>query len=412
MLNKNEYKIYQPKYYNEFKCDPVKCKETCCERWNIIVDKTTYNKYISSINPTISRIVSAGLSKNKKSTKDDDYGVINLDSEGKCPFLGKGGLCEVFINMGESCLSKTCKSYPRTIIAVNDGIERGLEMSCSIATELIIGNKQGIQFELITETVDFKDFYVILPELEPDYISVINEIKLAAIDILKMREFGVDNRLELLGHFLNKIRREVDFSDTNNMDVLTKIKEIKLSFKPDKFKVPRVNKKIHEGFQFHHLNNILSMKFKEGDSISFFSSRYIECLMQVLDAFGRIKEKDLERSFKKNNEKYLKPYLDRKSYMLENLLVNYVFIYSIELFKSNNIWNSYLRLCVIYGLVKLNLVGLAIFNKGIDDDLVFKLLQSLSKTVMTDKTYMDAIIKYLEHENLVELDSIMGIILD
>jgi len=178
------------------------------------------------------------------------------------------------------------------------------------------------------------------------------------------------------------------------------------------FKVTKGNNQFQKRQQFDHLNTILSMKFKEGDSIRFFSKTYIKCLMQVLDAFGSIKYKEFDKHYKRNYEKYLKPYLDKKSYILENFLVNYVFVYGIELFKLNDIWTWYMKLCVIYGLLKFNLVGLAIYNKGMNDDLALKLIQSLSKTIITDKTYLESVIKYLEDEKLVELNNLTTLILD
>ncbi|MBB6215380.1 lysine-N-methylase [Anaerosolibacter carboniphilus] len=413
IIQDNTFKILQPRYYSKFQCDPIKCYETCCERWKIIIDKSTYQKYIQSENATIKEIVKTGLSINETSVNDDDFAIIHLNNEMGCPFLNQNNLCEIFIHMGESSLSKTCKSYPRAVILVNDVIERGLEMSCSIAAELILLNESGIEFELVMDAVKLNDIYIVSPTIEDSrQIEIIKEIRTTVINLLQTRTVELSGRVAIVGSFLNQIVGSIDFSNIHHEEALSKIKEAKSLINLREFKTTKNDHQLQDIRQFDYLNTILSMKFKEGDSISFFSKRYIECLMQVLDAFGRIKNKELEKHYKRNFEKYLKPYLDKKSYILENFLVNYVFIYGVELFKSNDIWTSYLKICVIYGLIKFNLVGLATYHKGMNDDLALKLIQSLSKTIITDKSYLESVIKYLEREKLVELTKVTTLITD
>ncbi|WP_432661965.1 flagellin lysine-N-methylase [Wukongibacter baidiensis] len=408
-----QYKILQPKYYSKFQCEPTKCHDTCCERWQIIIDKNTYERYTQSENPIIKEIVKTGLSVNEKSINDDDFAIINLDNEMVCPFLNQDNLCEIFINMGERSLSKTCKSYPRACILVENVIERGLEMSCSVAAELALLNEKGIEFERVMDDVEFDDIYVVSPKAEDlKQLEIAKEIRTDVIDLLQTRTIELSERVAVVGYFLNLVVESIDYSNINYEEVLSRIKETKDLINLQELQTTINVNKPQNRQQFNHLNTMLSMKFKEGDSIRFFSKRYIECLMQVLDVFGRVKEKDLEKHYNKNYEKYLKPYLDKKSYILENFLVNYVFIYSSDLFKLDNIWNSYLKLCVVYGLLKFNLVGLATYNKGMNDELALKLIQSLSKTIIPDKTYLESVIKYLQEKDLVEHTKLITLILD
>lgn len=407
------FMILQPKYYSKFQCDPTKCHDTCCERWKIFVDKCTYKKYIKSENTPIKEIVNTGLSINETSTNDDDFAIINLNSEMVCPFLNQNNLCEVFINMGESSLSKTCKTYPRINILVNDVIERGLEMSCSVATELALLNENGIEFEKVMDNVNLNDIYVVSPTFEDlKQLEIVKEIRTTVIDFLQTRTIELSERVAIVGYFLSKVAAKIDSSAIHYEEVLSTIKEAKDTINQLEFQNIQNYDQLQNKQQFFYLNTILSMKFKDGDSISFFSKRYIKCLMQVLDVFGSVKDKELEKYYKTNYEKYLKPYLDKKSYILENFLVNYVFIYSSELFKLNDIWNSYLKLCVVYGLFKFNLVGLATYNKGMNDDIILKLIQSLSKTIIHDKKYLESVIKYLEEEKLVEHAKLITLFLD
>lgn len=412
MNTNKKFKILQPKYYSKFQCDPIKCHESCCERWKIIIDKSTYEKYSHSENTTIKNIVKTGISINKESLNDDDFAIINLNKEMVCPFLNKNNLCEIFINIGEDSLSKTCKSYPRASVLVNDVIERGLEMSCSVAAKLALLNENGIEIEYIMDTVNFNDIYVVSPDIEDlKQIEIVKEIRAMIIDILQSQTIELSERLAIVGCFLKQVVGIIENLGSNHEEILYKIKEEKRHITLEKFKTMKDKHPFQNSRQFHILNTILSMKFKEGDSISFFSKRYIECLMQVLDVFADVKDKELEHHYERNYKKYLKPYLNKKSYILENFLVNYIFIYSSEFFNFNNIWTSYLKLCVLYGLLKLNLVGLAVYHKEMNDELMLKLIQSLSKTIIQDKTYWQSVIKYLEEEKLIKYTGLMTLIL-
>jgi len=201
-----EFKILQPKYYSKFQCDPIKCHETCCERWKIIIDKITYQKYTQSENAIIKKIVETGLNINETSINDDDFAIINLNNEMICPFLNQNDLCEIFINMGESSLSKTCKSYPRAIVLVNDIIERGLEMSCSVAAELALLNKNGIKFESVMDTVNSNDTYLVSPDIEDlKQIEIVKEIRTMIINVLQTRTINLSERVAIIGYFLNQM---------------------------------------------------------------------------------------------------------------------------------------------------------------------------------------------------------------
>lgn len=45
----------------------------------------------------IKEIVATGLSKNDKSNRDEDFGIINLNNDLACPFLNKEGYCKLLL---------------------------------------------------------------------------------------------------------------------------------------------------------------------------------------------------------------------------------------------------------------------------------------------------------------------------
>ena len=61
-----------------------------------------------------------------------------------------------------------------------------------------------------------------------------------------------------------------------------------------------------------------------------------------------------------------------------------------------DIWDAYIFLAIIYSMVKLHLIGMAGYHKGLDDDIVLKLIQSFSKVVLHDKNYIQGIVKLIK----------------
>lgn len=385
-MSSKPLKIYQPTYFSQFTCQPEKCQESCCERWQIIIDQKTYETYETSENPIIQAIVQKGISKNPNSKNVDDYARINLDSNLACPFLNAKQLCEVILNLGEGCLSKTCKSYPRAILSFEGQWHRGLEMSCSVAVEQILLRKEGLHFEWTEENVALDDFYIITPDFtnleEKMQLEKTLGLRDEIIKLLQDRSFDLHTRLNHVGLLLEKMSPKGKIGVGKQSPVKA----------------------------FETLNEMMSMKFKEGDTISFFSKRYIDCLMTVLDVYGKVKAKSLEQTYENHYNTYLKPYLSSKPYLLENYLVNYVFVYGLDSLKAEDPWDAYVKMCVVYGLIRFNLTGLSASEKGMKDETALKLIQSLTKTIVTDQNYMNAVVQHLEKAHLNSRDSLMALV--
>lgn len=383
-MSEQACRIIQPKYYSQFQCDPIRCQETCCQRWQILIDRETCLKYMNSENPIIQRLAPSAISLNPKAVGEEDYAMIQMNKELFCPFLNTEKLCEVVLNMGEEALSTTCRTFPRSIRKFHDRVERGLVMSCSVACELALQNKHGIEFEELTMEFDVrKHQFSDLSELEEAELENGFRLREIMIEMMKNRELDVSERVIGIGEFLMS----------------------ELGENPKEGKAPE-SFVIQPEQQFHHLNQILSMKFNDGDSIRFFSNRYIECLMPVLDAFGRADQKEIGRFYRKGKQDYLQPYLQEKGYIIENYLVNYLFTYSHEFFDQDRLWDAYLKFAVMFGLLKFNMIGLGIAEEGLRDQAVFKLIQSLSKTLLPDLQYFHSVFSYMREE---KLDDCMGI---
>lgn len=125
-----------PTYYKKFKCIANLCPDSCCKDWDVVVDSETENFY-NSINTDFGgRIQSLML------TDDDGDRIFKLQN-GRCPFWNSDMLCDIYINLGEEHLCRTCKSFPRITQDYGTFEERLLSFACPEAARLILAEENA-----------------------------------------------------------------------------------------------------------------------------------------------------------------------------------------------------------------------------------------------------------------------------
>lgn len=192
-----KYFYFQPQYVNKFKCDGSKCDAHCCGGWNIFIDKNTYNQYPQDI------------TAHMKFHSDRDEYLIVLEGKKHCPFLNENKLCSIQLRYGEKFLSKTCATYPRITNHFDYFFERSLVPSCPVAAELILFEREPMQFEFVevpeeTHSLDGKFLFQLTKSADELKVHLI-EIQIAMISILQERTLSIDQRLIVLGFFVDKL---------------------------------------------------------------------------------------------------------------------------------------------------------------------------------------------------------------
>ena len=94
-MNK-EINMLKISVYNDFKCTANKCKFTCCEGWDINIDKDTYERWEKEEQD--SKYLLNGV-KTKECNGKEEY-FINKETFEKCPFLDCEGLCNIVKGAG------------------------------------------------------------------------------------------------------------------------------------------------------------------------------------------------------------------------------------------------------------------------------------------------------------------------
>lgn len=393
-----KFNVLSIDYYKEFECIGNKCEDNCCKDWIITIDKKTYNKYKKLPVSDFSKKLNNNINRYRKSTHDRHYAKINLIDK-KCPMICKDGLCEVYLNLGPENMSYTCRTYPRVYNLVDNTIEKCLTVSCIEVAKNILLRKNPIEFNL--DVVDIKEEMDAVKSVNTNKGKKINEkcfneIREFSIGLIQDRRFTIENRLAILGLFINKLNEQCN----NKEEVINLIENYKASIENGVYEnlLEKLIKEDKFDAQLEFLMNIYSEMINRNIK----NKRYITNFVNIINSLQlanenleRIKE-CYEEALNEHYRKFMKNY----EHIYENYLVYYMFKI---LFPCNqeSIMDSYIMLVIQFAILKMNLIGICgHYKEEMDEEKVVNLIQSYAVVTEHDDFIANRINKYLKENNL------------
>lgn len=166
-----------PDYYKKFSCIADKCPDTCCGKWQIVIDDDSLEKYEDYNGEYRDEL------RRKVNWKE---GVFRHGRSGKCAFLRDDMLCDMYIHMGKNSLCTTCREYPRHTEEFENVREISLSLSCPEVARILMNITDKVTF--VTEEDDedevFDDFdYFLYSNLEDIREAILNVIQDRSVDI-------------------------------------------------------------------------------------------------------------------------------------------------------------------------------------------------------------------------------------
>lgn len=366
-MNKKDKKMRAPHYIQSFKCIGAACEDTCCAGWNVFVDEKSYDKYKKVKNPILKARLNRELVQKRAHTRGDYVAKIKLKN-GRCAFLSKEGLCDLYTHLGQGYLSDTCRTYPRTVNQINNALEYSLICSCPEAARVILLDQTSIAFIDVEDIADIfpLNFKITLDYCKPtkwqDYFLEIREVM---IYILQNRKYTFDERMFILEHLMKKIDAYTNASLSKKISLLLN------EYRQDKILIKLVKTRDTTDHTIGECMKV-ALQLKElKDNKKIKSKRYIACVEEMLTG--------LTLKDKSSYETYYLPFIKDKSYLLENYFVNYVFERCAPLDAKAPI-ESFERMRLYFLIIKAHLVGIACVKGAITEENVITCIQSLSKT--------------------------------
>jgi len=191
-----------PSYYKDFKCKCEKCRHSCCHGWQIPLSKEEYERLITmNCDENLRHRLDISF-KEPDIIDDDRYRIISFNYVGDCP-IQKDGLCNIQSELGEECLPKICRLYPRSLKMVNDKLIACCSSSCERVIEMLI---EEDDFKMVNEELD----------VEPSLTYKVDGDVLKQIEvfqkIMKDRNTSLRHSIIEICRLVNKEEFEKDFN--------------------------------------------------------------------------------------------------------------------------------------------------------------------------------------------------------
>lgn len=191
-------KYHKPSFFDQFKCIGSACTDTCCAGWEIEVDETTAEGYLTEKGAFGDRL------RREIGSEPGEYFFKLQDN--RCPFLNKENLCDIFINLGEDRLCDICREHPRFYNWFGDYTEVGLGLCCEEAERLLFSDSKPLTFvEEVTQDEEqdysdedeYTDDFDLLDDESEECEQMLEERK-AIFSILQNRKKNIGARLKRL----------------------------------------------------------------------------------------------------------------------------------------------------------------------------------------------------------------------
>jgi lysine-N-methylase len=374
----------------QFKCIGSTCEDTCCAGWQVSIDKNTYKKYNkvrSELRPDLDKHVK----RNRSSKSDADYAKIALTSDHSCPMLDEEKLCSIQLKLGESYLSNVCTTYPKISNLVNVTLEKSATMSCPEAARLALLNPNGMEFDEIEEPIDARLIYKRKLDTTPVQQQVrlqqyFWELRIFSIQMLQNRNHSLGDRLIVLGMFYQKVQQYIQDGQLEEIPQL--ISSYTMLAEGNELADMLTDIPVSSMIQMELLKNLIDTRVRQGVG----SQRYFDCFKEFLAGIQYIEEASVEeisaRYQEAYNDYYL-PFMSKHEYILENYLVNYVYMHLFPLGNRSDVFEEYIMMVIYYGMIKMHLIGMAGYHKenfGVEQTM--KLIQSFAKTIEHSPVYL------------------------
>lgn len=193
-----------PRYVTRFSCLGPDCEDTCCTGWRVTVDKKTFNAYKQINDQRLGPRFSQDIKRQRSQASDSNYARIELKPDSKeCPFI-EARLCAVQRELGESYLSNTCFTYPRSSRNFGGQHEQALTLSCPEAARQALLAADAFDFVEGTITVR-PDTVSMITSTQGMPLDLMNEVRVFCLQLMRTDGLELWQRLAVLGVFCESL---------------------------------------------------------------------------------------------------------------------------------------------------------------------------------------------------------------
>lgn len=388
-------KMLEADYIKKFKCIGAECEDHCCKEWNIFIDKKSYKRYkkIKSNNSGLN--FDKNIKRNKHSINDEDYGKILLKNS-ICGFFNKNKLCDIYCNLGEEFMCNTCTIYPRYYNLVDEHYENSLSISCPEAARVVLLNKQKMEFDLVELNKTILYPMRTINTKKNKLNSYFWEIRMLIIELLQNRDLNIEERLVILGLFINKLSDCIKFKRYEK--IIDEIEFFKRNIKENMYLEFLKSIPSNIKIQLEILHEII-----RSEVIETVRENYKMLIDKIYIAL-KLNESENNEIYRQAYNEYYQEVLENYGFVLENYLVNYCFKNLFPLGSGEDIFKEYVYMVIHFSLIKISIIGLCAYNKReINEEEIIMLIYNFSRAIEHNSAIDKIIYEWLQKNELNNL---------
>lgn len=377
-----------PQYMLFFSCSADKCISNCCRGWTIQIENSIVEKYKKLEDENLKNIILSSIGKDPGIP--GIYGNMKLTQDFKCPLM-QDGLCYIHKNLGESYLSKTCKTYPKHKNLIGNIKEISARISCPEVAKLVFFNNKPMEFEIIK---DFGDIEITTLKIDSkSEIDYFWKLRMFTIEVLQYRKWDLNSRIKLLIMFYNKFNKE-----KSNIDV-----EI------NKFKAYLMDEKIYDTIKPIGADSKVKVELiKEILQINtkgmLLDIKYMN-LLKIIVSGLKLDTDDIEESysiFDNIKNRYYNNFFKDKEYMFENYLVNYVFQTLVPFGHDKNFFENIAIMVINLSVIKFMLIAMmAVKKDDFNEDDIIDIVHSFGRNFEHSEKFNKHLISIMKKKGLL-----------
>lgn len=226
-------KFIAPGYMHSFRCLGGDCEDTCCQKWDINLDKMHYeilaNKVKSS--PQDQALFDSNICRHKKEHANDSYyAYIRLNDSGYCPFLNASGLCHLHDHYGVEPLSDVCAFFPRVLSERDDTVELTGALSCpEVVRNCLFSRDEEQAMTVLDQDVLPRPEYPLSRTIDStadNYVARFEDVRKQMLSLMSNNDYSFEARLYFLANFSYRLASFYHQGCDNSARVDEEIKRI------------------------------------------------------------------------------------------------------------------------------------------------------------------------------------------
>lgn len=377
------YTCIQPEYVKKFQCDGSLCQAKCCRGWQIEVDDCTYSKYQNLQDLRLRQYV---LNKLKKHSNTGKY-RFQMDGI-NCPMLQADWLCCLQKNCGEEYLSDTCHQFPRRVHRIlPDTVERVLSLACPVAARLALSNSTPLTFEAVDIPQEREKSFFVLPHKISDKVPYLLSVQMAGISILQARQYSLEQRLQLLGIYL-QAEEENDKKEPKPLNLLHLESNMKNVHADDKFWIR---------FLLELLDDLYGTAIVLADDEDINYVPYMVKSFQ-LEGTGSKSLFTLASIYSQGKQAVHRQIFQSYDYMIENYLVQEFFGNLYPYKWDTSITKNHAVFVTVYKFMELILMSMLLSGEEINEDTIIALAGRMAQRTNHAGLYGQIILQKIDRD--------------